>query len=541
MADKLLHFRAASARNAARVARLGGSRYLGLVRRLTAWLAILTAVSSVAQGQCTDGSQPPCAQPRAVIASNSVAVLYFDNVTRDSTDAYLADGLTESIIVRLGALERLQVKSRGAVRPLRNQPAQDPAVVGTRLRVAYLVTGSVRRAARRLRVTVELVRSTNGVQVWAQQFDRPDDDVLTVEQEIAAAVAAAIAGRLLPAESAVLAARPTRVPAAYNQFLRGHYYLAQRSTDGTARALSAYEAAVRADPAFTAALARTAYAYGLAVSWEYDVLGLPMDSLLQRGFSAVNRALRTDSSSADAWLALGLLRAYDQTSNWRQALAAFDRGVAQDPRSAEAHHSRGWYLFVLSHDSLARDEWRRALALEPERPISLWHLARAAYVARRFQECIALSDSAIALDRGFGPGYAIRAYCLATSGVIDRARADAAEALRLSIGGGGESEAWAVVAAAFVDLRAGDTAAVRRRLAERIASTSQAAGRTAWSAYAIGGMHALLGERELAVAALDRLRQRAGYSPTLRQPEFDSMRDYPPFARLVEDLNVGRR
>src|SRR5439155_540651 len=135
-----------------------------------AWLLLPVAVVSTWTGlfaQCPDGSTPPChgATRPAAPASNSVAVLYFDNLSRDTADAYLADGLTEDIIVRLGQIERLAVKSRNAVKRFRERAAEDPAVLGRSLGVAYLVSGSVRRAGARLRVTVQLVRAARGLAI----------------------------------------------------------------------------------------------------------------------------------------------------------------------------------------------------------------------------------------------------------------------------------------------------------------------------------------------------------------------------------------
>src|SRR5439155_25537792 len=168
------------------------NRFAGLPRRVA---VVSTWTGLSAKGP--DGSTPPChgATRPAAPASNSVAVLYFDNLSRDTADAYLADGLTEDIIVRLGQIERLAVKSRNAVKRFRERAAEDPAVLGRSLGVAYLVSGSVRRAGARLRVTVQLVRAADGLQVWGDVFDRSSGELLSIGEENARAVAAAVAGR----------------------------------------------------------------------------------------------------------------------------------------------------------------------------------------------------------------------------------------------------------------------------------------------------------------------------------------------------------
>src|SRR5713101_9190997 len=135
-------------------------------------VAVLPTVPLAAQ--CPDGSPPPCRQlgTRLPPAPNSVAVLYFDNLSRDTTDAYLADGLTEEIIIRLGQVRRLEVKSRFEVQRFRGHAIQDPTALGRSLNAAYVVTGSVQRSGDRVRLRVALVRTATRAQAWGDVIDR---------------------------------------------------------------------------------------------------------------------------------------------------------------------------------------------------------------------------------------------------------------------------------------------------------------------------------------------------------------------------------
>src|SRR5207247_481023 len=138
------------------------------LRRATVVLVLLSVTSTDrVYAQCPDGAPPPCrtaTRPVSVPAPNSVAVLYFDNLSPDTADAYLADGLTEEITSRLGGVQRLQIKrpSRDAARRLRDTVPVYLVAVGRVLRVRYLVEGSVRRAGARVRVSVRLVKAANG-------------------------------------------------------------------------------------------------------------------------------------------------------------------------------------------------------------------------------------------------------------------------------------------------------------------------------------------------------------------------------------------
>src|SRR3989454_1089147 len=202
--------------------------------------------------QSPDGSPPPCrgaARPAAP-AANSVAVLYFDNLSPDTTDAYLADGLTEEVASRLGDIRRLLVKqaSRETVRRLRESTPDYRISMGHAMAVRYLVEGSLRRAGPRVRVVARLVNAENGFRTWGATYDRAAADLLSLQEDIAREVATAIGGQLAPAERTALGGRPTGNPDAYEHFLRGNYYLAKRSASALTRAVEEYEAASRLDP-----------------------------------------------------------------------------------------------------------------------------------------------------------------------------------------------------------------------------------------------------------------------------------------------------
>lgn len=482
--------------------------------------------------QCPDGSPPPCrAQPARAVptpAPNSVAVLYLD--ARDSADAYLAEGLTEAVIVRLGQIERLVVKSRNAVRRFRGRAAAD-AGLGRALGVAHLVSGTVRRAGLRMRVTVALVRAVDGVQLWTEQYDRPDVDLLLIEEEIAREVARGIAGRLLPAEQASLAARPTGNARAYDHLLRGNYYLAQRSARAAARAIAEYDAAARLDSAFVTPLARIAYAHFIILNYGWDYAGVRPESLLARGFEAADRALQRDSLASDAWLARAALLSVGSPRSLTGVREAFEHAIALDPRNAEAYHQYGTVLRLLRDDSAAVLAYQRALALDPVRPITLAGLAYAAIHARRFEEARRWADSALAADPGFALAYVARARILLQLGAaVAEARSDAETALRLGdqVGGG------AVLALA--ELRAGDSLAARARVDALVRGIAHPTRPTVREGEYIGAALIAVERVEEALALLERVAPVGVLLwDSLRLPEFDPIRSHPRFQRLVEE------
>jgi TolB-like protein/tetratricopeptide (TPR) repeat protein len=480
--------------------------------------------------QCPDGSPPPCghAGPRAP-APNSVAVLYFDDLSRDTSDAYVADGMTEELITRLGQIDRLQVKSRTAVQRYRGRPIDDPAVVGRTLNVAHLVSGTVQQGGGRLRVTVELTRAASGMRIWGESYERPTDDLMAVEAEIAQAIAQGVGGRLAPGERRSLAVRATRNPGAYDHFLRGNSFLARRTPADVRLAIEQYEQAVHLDSTFTGALARIGYAYALFLDWGWPFPGLTWDSVLTRGFAVADRALALDSSAADAWMARGYLLSFRNPRTFEGVNAAFQRAIALDPRNAEAHHQYGYLLLYSGGSAGGRAEEERALALEPERPISLLTLASERRFAGRFDEARTLVDSALAVDPGAGYAYARRSLWRPVTDVTG-ARADAEAAVRLR-SADYPIEAEAALAAA--EFRGGDIAAARARL-ERLSRSLVVVGPQA--GYCTAMAFAVTGDGEGALAVLERMVPRGAVLwSIMRDPWFDAIRTDPRFLRLFEE------
>ena len=497
-------------------------------------LAVCAASSLV--GQCPDGTPPPCARPSRVAAPppNSVAVMYLDNQSRDSSDAYLADGLTEEITTKLGQIGRLAVTSNTTMRRYRGAAAPEPAVLGRTLRVAQLVSGSVRRSGHRIRVTIELLRARDGVQLWANAYDQTDADLLAIEETIARSVATAIAGRLLPAEQATLAARPTQNPGAYDHFLRGNFLIAQRAPGAARRAVAEYEEAVAVDPGFARALGRIGLAYALFLDWGWPYPGLSYDSLLALGAAAADRALALDSESTDGWMARAYMSAYQHPTTFAGALPAFDRAVALDPKNAEAHHQYGGILMTMGRDSQAVGEFRRALALDPGRGITLDNLAQLRYFERRPVEALRFADSGLAVDPQAYYLYVDRANIRLTAGDVAGARADAEAAARthppdyvIS------SEALAATLQAY----AGDTAGARVRLERAVDQLSDPThpdySQAQWLALAF----VRIGDRERALAVLKNVRPLGiNLWLILRDPGFDPLRADPRFHSLEEQL-----
>jgi len=499
-------------------------------RRLVLALCVAAALRpGVLSAQCPDGAPPPCRAlaPRGVAGppSSSIAVLYFE--THDSADAYLADGLTEEIATSLGQVARLQIKSPSAVRRAQRQADGDLRAIGRMLNVFWVVEGSVRRGDEQLRVSVRLVNAANETATWSDAYSRPASGALSIQEEIARQVATNVAGVLAPAERSRLARRPTQNAEAYDHFLRGNFYLAQRTATAAARAIEEYGAAVRLDPAFAAAQARRSLTWSLTLDWGWPHPGISDDSIVARASAAAATARRLDPRSADALMADAFARSHAHVGTYEGVPEAMEQATALDSTNAEVWHQRGWFDFVLGRFPEALADFQRALAIEPGRAITCEHIARLLYTQRRDREAVPWIDSAISLDPAQSFYYFRRMLIRLAVGDPAGARQDAATSVRL----GADYPVWGATAAAHIALIDGDTTRMR-------AIVTAMSGEVV-SSYSPAGplltiLFSLTGAREETLSRLERAQPGPLLALYLRDRPYDWLRSDPRFQRVAE-------
>jgi TolB-like protein len=480
----------------------------------TALLCMGAVAASVrpASAQCPDGTPPPCTAARparsAAPPTNSVAVLYFDNLSRDSADVFLADGLTDELITRLSQVRRLEVRSRFESQRVRAQRSADPRALGRMLRAEYLVTGSLQQVGQRVRVNVALVRSQSGAQVWGDVYDRAGD-VFAIQSEIARAVAGAVTGRLLPQEQASLARMPTRDAVAYDLYLRGVGAANTFSEAGIRAGLDYFDRAIARDSSFADAYVQKALAWGmLADGYLEGRVGYA------RGREAAERALRLDSSLA---MAHGMLAAaalaLDADAGQARRWALRAQGV--DPRSWVAHITLSWAWFLSGgRQDSGLAEAHQGWETDTLSAVAPWNYLMTLSVLRQTDSIAAVLPR---MANVLSPED-LRAY----DGVVRLARGDpaaAAERLPWSYYGG-------VLAAEYVRAQ---LALGRRDLARAAVDSMVAASRRGYyNAFSVARAYAALGDADEAFAWLDRAwDQRTNWLVFVR--------DYAEFAPLHAD------
>jgi non-specific serine/threonine protein kinase len=289
----------------------------------------------------------------AKAADRSVAVLYFENLSGVKEDEYLRDGVTEDIITELSKIKGLKVFSRPTVLAWRDK-AVTPAQIGQQLKASCVLTGTLRRAGQRLRITTQLVDTQTDFPLWSERYDREMADVFAVQDEIARKIAEALRVQLSPQEQEALARKPTENLQAYDLYLRGKSFARRGTRQDTEFALQMFESAVAMDPAF--ALAHAAIAIACA-QYYYR------------------------SERSDAWIA--------------RAKAASQRASALGGDAPEIQVAEAWVLYAEGVLDEAIRRVRQSIERKPDSEGAYYLLGRALFGAGRYQEVADMAEAAI--------------------------------------------------------------------------------------------------------------------------------------------------
>jgi len=285
------------------------------------------------------GSGPATPRSGAAAAASkapaSLAVLYFENLSGARDDEYFRDGMTEDIITELSKIKHLRVFPRPEILAYRDKPTA-PTQVGQDLDATYVLSGSLRRAGNRLRITAQLIETRTRHSVWVERYDREMADVFEVQDEIARKIAQALRITLSPQEEAHIAQKPTEDLQAYDYFLRGRNYLRLENFD---HALQMYEQAVERDPKFALAYAGVANVCGLI----YE-LREKAPRWIDRGLAACERAMALEPGRAEVLVARGRI-CYAQ-QKYDDAVAYARLAIERKPDCEGAYNVLGRAYFA---------------------------------------------------------------------------------------------------------------------------------------------------------------------------------------------------
>jgi TolB-like protein/Tfp pilus assembly protein PilF len=331
------------------------------------WIAALAILAILAAGAASYFTSHRAKPKRPAIFEKSIAVLPLANSTGDPANEYFSDGMSEEFISSLSRLRDLKVIGRTSSFQFKGK-TEDTRTIGEKLGVYYLLEGSVRKSADRVRIAVELVKTADGASVWSETYDRELKDIFTVQSDIAGAVAKRLKVALLgsngqSAQLPTMATPSNQNVAAYNALLEGNFYSERRTAADNRKAIGYYEEALRLDPRYALAYAKL--------------------SLAQETFASNYAGIATTQKQEAA----------------TKARAAAERALQLDPDLAEGHLAKGRILEDFDFNFFgAEAECRRALELAPGDPEVIRNLASLLSFLGRFDEAVALTQQAIVLD-----------------------------------------------------------------------------------------------------------------------------------------------
>lgn len=464
--------------------------------------------------------------------ARSIAVLPFKPLVAASADPALELGITDALISKLSNIRQIVVRPTNSVLKYSGD-SQDLRVAGSDLAVDVLLDGRVQNVGDRIRLSVQLVRTADGVPIWAETFDENFKDVFAVQDAISAKVASALALQLTGEEKHRLAKRYTDNPEAYQFYVKGLYQWRTFSKEGLTTSLNFYNAAIEKDPNYALAYA------GLANS--YNVMAIygpvPTSEAMEKSRVAARKAVELDNTLPDAHVAIGAVKLLHEW-DWAGAESDLKRAIELAPESVEGHQLYGYYLQATGRVDSSVDYMKRAADSAPQ-----WHVAthdyfESLFMARRYDEAIERSIERLKLETNepfilwiLGRSYmmkgkyddAVKQFELGLNSVEDQAP-DSAQRVWLYSGLG-----YAHALAG----RGDEARIIVRRMRE---------SQSRWKDVYIAAVLAGLNDKDQAFASLeDGYRRRFPFLWHLKcAPEFDSLRSDQRYADLLQRMNLAQ-
>jgi serine/threonine-protein kinase len=394
---------------------------------------------------------PPADAARPRPDARSIAVLPFEDLSPEKKQQYFCDGITQEIVNALAKIKELSVAARTSAAQFKGK-AEDVREIARQLQVGRVLEGSVQKIGRRVRISAHLVDAASGFDCWAETYDRPLDDVLAIQDEVARAIAEALrAAAEAGSQTDRATKRPPEPSRALNRYLKALDHWDKRTEQEIRKAIDCFREAVREDQRYAPAYAGLANSYiALALSE-----ALPPRMAMTQAGECARQALAIDDQLAEAHTALGTIRAlYDRdwaegqqalrdamrlnphlataphwlafvcllpTGKLDEALETFQLALQRDPSSVVVNTHLGLLLYMRREYDAAVRQFHMAADLQPDFYEAYWGQGRALVQSQRFDEAIACFQKTRELASGHAPAIAALAYCYAL--MQDRPRA----------------------------------------------------------------------------------------------------------------------
>jgi TolB-like protein/Tfp pilus assembly protein PilF len=460
------------------------------------------------------------------LPQKSIAVLPFDNLSRDPDNAYFAEGVQDEILTRLAKVADLKVISRTSTQHFKSAPENLPEIA-KQLGVTNILEGSVQKAADQVRVNVQLINAMTDAHVWADTYDRKLTDIFAVESEIAKAIAETLQAKLSGAEKSSIAKAPTANPEAYELYLKGRFFWNKRTGADLHKAIDYFNQAIAKDPNYALAYVGLADSYLLLSSYAAVSPG----ESLPPARSALKKALELDDSLAEAHASFGLLATLEL--DLHRALNELKRAVELKPNYATAHHWLALAHLTLAQFDQAISEAKRAIELDP---LSLVINADTSWIyfsARRYDE----AEAQVRKTLEIGPQFFLAHYYLGEvlqfKGRLSEAIAEFQKAFELN----NDPYSLAMLGQAYARNGQKDEA---QKILDRL---NEEAKSHYVAPYALALVQTALGDKDRAIEELERAyaQGETNYLFAIKvDPMLDDLRGDPRFEALVQKITGGK-
>jgi len=456
---------------------------------------------------------------------NSLAVLPFENASRDAEHEYLSDGIAGSLINILATVPKLRVMAQSTVFRYKGRGI-DPQAIGRELNVRAVLTGRIMQSGGSLRIGSELVDVATGTQLWGAQFDRRPGDIFAIQDEISNEISGKLRLKLTRAEKKRLAKRQTEDAEAYRLYLKGRHHWNQWTEEGFYKAIEYFQQAVEKDPGYALAHAGVADAYVL-LGWNSY---LPTKDAFPKGKLASMAAMRLDAELGEAHTSLAAVL-WLHTWQWQEAQVEFERSLALNPAYPTANHWYAEYLMTMGRHAEALARMKASQELDPLSLIISVAIGWAFYMGRRYEEAIEQLRRTVELDPNYPVTYWILGLLLRKMGRYEEAIVEGEKGVKLS---GGSPLIRAALAQSFA-------AAGRSQEAVQIlGDLTELAKQKYVAPYFFAGIHIGLGENDRAMEYLARAyAERSHWLIYLHiDPSMDGLRPDARFQELLRRIGL---
>jgi len=356
----------------------------------------------------------------------SIAVLPFVNMSGDSEQEYFSDGLTEDLITDLSKVSGLFVIARNSAFTYKNKFIKVEEV-GRELGVRYVLEGSVRKSAARVRINAQLVDAGTGWHLWAERYDRNLDDIFALQDEVTRKIIDALQVRLSDREQEQLQRSPTRNFDAYDYFLRGSAYLMRTTREANMKARQMYEKSITLDPEYAEAYVALGVTYWLDWIWQWS----EDPGNLTRANELMQKAIAMDASTPQAYMTLSFIHSLQK--EYGKAATEAEKAITLNPNSAEGYLLLGHILNFSRRAEEAIPLIKKAMRLNPHYPYTyLFRLAQAYQFTDRYEDAASTYKRVLTLNPDYLPAHIHLAVAYVELEMEGEAKAEVEEILRLS-------------------------------------------------------------------------------------------------------------